>query len=204
MNLGASSTTTRTYRQAARAEATARNTERIVTAALELFVERPFEQVTLAAVAERAGVGLQTVVRRVGTKDGLVEAVNAWVMPEAAASLGPPDSPDPRTVAAAFRRHYERWGRIIERTLHQEESSPALAANAEAGRVAHRTWVGAAFASVLDPLPAPHRRVLHARLVAVTGVEVWRLLTAHEHLGPDEAENAVCALVAAVVAAPRA
>ncbi|MEV4512756.1 helix-turn-helix domain-containing protein [Dactylosporangium sp. NPDC049525] len=186
-------TSPRPYRQRARAESSSGNTERILTAALELFVERPFEQVTLAAVAERAAVGLQTVIRRVGTKDGLVEAVGAWIAPQVAADLGEPPGPDPALVAAAFRRHYSRWAPMLERTLTQEDSSPALQASAEGGRVAHRAWLAAAF---------PHLRghpVTFGRLVGVTGVELWLVLTKHEGLSVEDAEATVALLIRSVI-----
>ncbi|MDG6107826.1 TetR/AcrR family transcriptional regulator [Dactylosporangium aurantiacum] len=184
-------TPARPYRQRARAESASGNTGRILAAALELFVERPFEQVTLAAVAERAGVGLQTVIRRVGTKDGLVEAVNAWIAPQVAAGLGDPPGPDPALVAAAFRRHYSRWAPALERTLAQEDSSPALKASAEAGRAGHRGWLAAAFPG-LDP-------VTFGRLVGVTGVELWLVLTKHEGLDVADAEATVALLIRSVI-----
>ncbi|GEL21183.1 hypothetical protein PSU4_01370 [Pseudonocardia sulfidoxydans NBRC 16205] len=192
---------TRPYQQAARAAAADRNTERILAAALELFVERPYDRITLAAVAERAGVGLQTLIRRVGTKDGLVEAVGAWVAPQVAADLGAPPGPDPDGVAAAFRRHYERWGAALDRTLTQQDSSPALAANAEGGRRAHREWIEAAFAEPLAALAHPARTTLRARLVAVTGIELWLALTTHEGLTARQAETTVAMLVRAALAA---
>src|SRR3954451_822905 len=100
-------TTPRRYRQRRRAEAAEANTERIMEAALDLFVERPLDQITLAAVAERAGVGLQTLIRRVGTKDGLARAVNAWTVPQIEATRGEPVTSDPCEVATALARHYE-------------------------------------------------------------------------------------------------
>lgn len=190
---------TRTYRQRARADATSRNTERILDAALELFVERPFEQITLAAVAERAGVGLQTLIRRVGTKDGLVEAVGAWVGPQVAEDLGEPPGADADRVAAAFGRHYRRWGALLQRSLAQEDSSPALKANAEAGRQAHRAWIATAFADRLDALTPAERDVAQARLVAVTGVELWLVLTQHERLTADQARRTVSILIRAAL-----
>ena len=60
-------TATRPYTQRRRAEAAEANTERILQAALDLFEERPWGQITFAAVAERAGVGTQTVIRRFQT-----------------------------------------------------------------------------------------------------------------------------------------
>ena len=85
-----------------------------------------------------------------------MRAVNAWVHPQVGAARGDPVSSDPDAVAAAVARQYERWGPLIDRTLRQEDVSPALAEGAEAGRAAHRAWIDAAFADVLAPLPAAH------------------------------------------------
>ncbi len=194
---------TRTYQQGARADAAADKTRRIIDATLELFVERPFDQVTLNAVAERADVGLQTVIRRAGTKDGLIRLVSEWVGPQVAADLGEPSSADPVRVAEAFGRHYERWARVTERTLHQSEVSPTMADYAEGGRRAHRQWLATAFAPVLDALPAPARKQLHARLVAVTGVELWLVLRRDEGLSLRETTSAVAELLSGVLSRPR-
>ena len=193
---------TRGYRQGARADAAADKTRRIVDATLELFVERPFEQVTLNAVAERAGVGLQTVIRRAGSKDGLVRMTSEWVGPQVAADLGEPTSADPATVAAAFARHYERWALLTERTLHQADVSPTMAEFAAGGRRAHRQWISAAFEPVLGGLDPHRRKLTHARLVAVTGVEVWLVLRRDESLSHDDARSAVADLISGVLSAP--
>jgi AcrR family transcriptional regulator len=194
----------RPYRQQRRAAGAEANTERILEAAHDLFLERPYDQTTLAAVAERAGVGLQTLIRRVGTKDGLARAVNAWVGPQVAADRGDPAATrgDPAAVAAAIARHYERWGESADRMLRQEHVSPALTEAAAAGRVAHREWIEAAFAGTLDRLrPAPRRR-LRARLVGVCGVELWHVLRRDERLSLPEARDAVADLISACLSAP--
>jgi AcrR family transcriptional regulator len=192
------STTHRPYRQRRRAEAAEANTERILQAALDLFLERPWDQITLAAVAERAGVGVQTLIRRVGTKDGLSRAVNDWVGPQVAATRGDPDSPDPHVVAAALARHYERWGAAADRTLRQEDVSPALAAAAAGGRRAHREWLEAAFAEPLAASADPTD--LLARLIGVCGVELWLVLRRDAGLSVDAATAAVADLIAACLA----
>ena len=51
-----------------------RNRERLLTTALKLFTSSK-EDVTLSAVAERAGVGIGTLYRHFPTRDALVEAV---------------------------------------------------------------------------------------------------------------------------------
>jgi AcrR family transcriptional regulator len=192
------STATRTYVQRERARAAQANTERIMQAALDLFVERPFDQITLGAVAERAGVGLQTVIRRVGTKDGLVRATGAWVDPQIQESRGaPPEGDDPHAVAHAIARQYERWGELTDRTLRQEDASPALGEMAEIGRRNHRAWIESTFARRLDALPATERHALRARLVGVTGIELWQVLRRVEGLPVEEATRAVAELIEA-------
>jgi AcrR family transcriptional regulator len=195
-------TGTRPYRQRRRAAAAEANSQRILEAALELFAERPFDHITLAAVADRAGVGLQTVIRRVQTKDGLVRAVNAWLHPQVAAAMGSPASADPQAVADAIAAHNERWGALIDRTLRQEDSSPALAEGAQAGRAGHRAWIEAAFAEPLAARAPAERRRLLARLVAVSGVELWLVLRRDQGLSVPEARDAVADLLAACLRPP--
>ncbi|MEV4131603.1 hypothetical protein AB0J72_05500 [Dactylosporangium sp. NPDC049742] len=80
---------------------------------------------------------------------------------------------------------------MLERNLTQEDSSPALKANAEGGRAAHRAWLAAAFPG-LDPRTS-------GRLAGVTGVELWLVLTKHEGLSVDDAEATVAMLIRSVI-----
>jgi AcrR family transcriptional regulator len=196
------STAPRPYVQRDRAKAAQANTERIMQAALDLFVERPFDQITLGAVAERAGVGLQTVIRRVGTKDGLVRACAEWVDPQVIESRGAPPGSDPQAVADAVAEQYERWGAMTDRMLRQEDASPALRELAEHGRINHRTWIEATFADELDPLAPDERHALRARLVGVTGIELWQVLRHVEGLSADAATQAVAELITACLTTP--
>jgi AcrR family transcriptional regulator len=194
---------TRAYHQTRRAAEAEANTERILRAAHDLWLERPYDQITLNAVAERAGVGVQTLIRRVQTKDGLARAVNAWTGPQISADRGDAAAThgDPHTVAAAIARHYERWGESTDRMLRQEHVSPALAEAAQAGRDAHREWIETAFAAALDRLRPESRRRLRARLVAVCGVEFWHVLRRAERLSVPEARDAVADLISASLSA---
>jgi AcrR family transcriptional regulator len=182
---------TRPYRQGRRAEAAAARTEAIMEAAVALYAERPLEQITLADVAERAGVGLQTLIRRVGTKDGLIRASNEWTGARIGAARGEPVSSDPDVVAAALERQYEPWGALIIRTLRQEELSPALAEGAQAGRVAHGLWIDIAFATQI----AERGPRLRAQLIAVCGVELWMVLRSDVGLSADETRDTVADMI---------
>jgi AcrR family transcriptional regulator len=181
---------TRTYRQGRRAEAAQANTERIMAAAVELYVEKPFDQITLADVAERAGVGLQTLIRRVHTKDGLVQAVNEWMGGRIGDARGEPESSEPAMVAAALERQYETWGAFIDRTLRQEER---FAEGAAVGRRFHAEWVERAFAGALAASEEPD--LLRAQLIGVCGVELWLVLRRDAGLSAAQTRDAVARLI---------
>ena len=195
------STPTRTYVQRDRARAAEANTLRIYEAGLALFTERPFDQITLGAVAERAGVGLQTVIRRVGTKDGLVRAVGTWMVPQISAARGEPPAEEPRAVAEAVARQYERWGPMMDRLLRQEDATrrsprwPSSAARTTARGSRRRS------PAISTPSrPSPPRPP--ARLVGVTGVELWQVLRVVEGLSPEAATDAVADLITACLTTP--
>jgi AcrR family transcriptional regulator len=186
---------TRPYRQSRRAEAAEARTTTIREAAMAAFIEKPFDQITLAEVAERAGVGVQTLIRRVQTKDGLVRLVNEWVADEIRAARGEPDSSDPDVVAARLARQYERFGLLIDRSLRQEDASPTLAANARGGRRAHREWIEAAFADEI----ARRGPALTGRLIGLCGSELWVVLRRDGGLTAEQTRDTVAHLIRSVL-----
>jgi AcrR family transcriptional regulator len=89
---------------ALRADA-ARNRERIVAAAIEVFAERGLEAST-ADIAARAGVGEATLFRRFPTKDDLITAIVSVMLEDAAA------------VATSCLEEEDPW-RGVERFLYE-------------------------------------------------------------------------------------
>jgi AcrR family transcriptional regulator len=166
----------RGYRMAARAEAAAATREAIVRGFWELFLELPYEEVTLDVVATRGGVTAQTVIRHFGSKEGLFAAAAR----DAAAEEGPRRAEArPGDVAGAVKivvAHYERVGDVVLRLLAQEDRFAAISEVTEAGRELHYDWVSRAFSPFLDGMSRAARRRRHAQLVTLTDVFVWRLL----------------------------
>jgi AcrR family transcriptional regulator len=86
---------------ALRADA-ARNRERIVAAAAEVFAERGLDAAT-AEIAHRAGVGEATLFRRFPHKDELIDAIIETRMEEVAALAdAAADDPDPARALERF------------------------------------------------------------------------------------------------------
>jgi AcrR family transcriptional regulator len=137
---------TRPYRQRRRAEAAEARTAAIREAALAAFMAKPFDQITLADVAEQAGVGVQTLIRRVQTKDGLVRAVREWIAAQIEEARGEPVS-DPDALAAALLR-----------LAGEPRLRASLGAKAREEIATNRTWdaVGARFVEVYDRVLPKH------------------------------------------------
>ncbi|WP_024925047.1 helix-turn-helix domain-containing protein [Mesorhizobium sp. NBIMC_P2-C2] len=67
----------RAYRQSARAEAVQDTEQQIVEALTALLAERWFDEITLDDIAATAGTTRQTVIRRFGSKTGVLSAMAA-------------------------------------------------------------------------------------------------------------------------------
>src|SRR3954449_1565871 len=109
----------RTYTQTARAEATERTREAILEAAIARFYRGEFDT-NLEAIADEAGVGTRTILRHLGSKEGLIEAAvaaaNAAVRAERRAPAG-----DAEAFSRSLVSHYEKDGDRVLRMLAAED-----------------------------------------------------------------------------------
>ncbi len=193
----------RPYRQGARAAAAAENTRRIVKAAEELFEERLYDQVSLADVAERAGVGLQTLIRRYPTKEELVRGVGDVVAPRIEAQRSEAPVGDVAGAVANLAEHYEQTGDMTLRLLAQEERVAAFADYTRSGRRMHREWTARVFAPLLEGLSRADRELRLAQLVAICDVYTWKLLRRDQRLSRARTERALTQMINGLVGGPR-
>lgn len=166
----------RAYRMTTRADAAAATGERILDAALALFWEKPTDQVVLADVADRAGVTVQTVLRRFGNREGLVAAAADRAATSIGAQRNSARVGDLDDIVRVLLDHYEEVGAGVLRMLAAEESSPALATVAAQGREFHRQWCDRCFAPFLEALTQAARVRRTAQLTAICDVYTWKVL----------------------------
>jgi AcrR family transcriptional regulator len=183
----------RPYRMVARAEAAQATARAVTSAARRLFAELPYDEVSLATVAVDAGVTVQTVLRRFGSKDKLFAAAARERSQEIRAER---EAGTPGDVSHLVE-HYERWGDEQLHLIAHEVHTPAIRTVTDAGREYHRAWVARAYGPSLDAFPEPVRRRKLAQLTAVTDLAVWGLLRRDLALGPRETKAAIKELVAA-------
>ena len=176
----------------ARAQAVDATRRRIVDALIALVGERPFAEVTLDTVAERAGVSVQTVLRQFGSRDGLfAEAMDAAMVDAEDERRTPPGD-----VAAAVRivvDHYERRGQTALLMLAQEGYDDVARKATDRGKAMHRDWVRESFAPVTDD------EALLDLLVVATDVYTWKLLRRDLGLSEQETVTAMRRLIAGAI-----
>src|SRR5215211_3823812 len=166
----------RPYRMSARAEAAAVTGRRILEAVMELHRERFFDQISLEDIAERAGVTVQTVIRRFGNKEQLIEAAAEEGKRQVIRQRDQAPVGDVEGAVENLVNHYEEWGESALRLLAQEERVAAFREITDAGRALHHEWVQRTFAPLLAEPPGGARRRLLAELVAICDVYFWKLL----------------------------
>jgi AcrR family transcriptional regulator len=182
---------------AARAESAAATGERILSAAWRLFAERPYEEVRLADVAADAGVTVQTLHLRFGTKDALFVAAWASVMTPEGARRDRAPVGDVRAAVRILYDSYELEGDAALRLTAQEDRIPAVRKMTDAGRAWHRRWVERTFAPWLAELAGATRERRLVALIVATDVLVWKLLRREMGLGRRTAERIVIEMVSA-------
>ena len=119
----------RRYDNSSRREQAAATRDRVVTAGAELLREssvRDWGNVTVRAVAERAGVSERTVYRHFGTEKGLRDAIMAHNEQRAGIDLGAVDIDDLADVAAKVLRFASAYPRRpeppLDATLHEADA----------------------------------------------------------------------------------
>jgi AcrR family transcriptional regulator len=196
----------RPYDNTRRAADAARTADRIGDATEALMLAGPLRDVTLQAIAARAGVTVQTVLRHAGSRQGCLDAVADRVRARVHAQRGHTAPGDVDGALASLLDHYEAEGRLVLALLAQETDDPLARAAVEEGRAFHRAWVLRCFGPQLgtradgDLDRADPVRV--DALVAATDLFVWKLLRLDLGRSPEAVRAVVERLVRAALEGP--
>ena len=185
-----------------RAAATQATRERVVDAMLHLYRERWYDEITLAAVAEEAGVALQTVLNHFASKDGLLNALleGPRFIDEFAGQRFRARPGDIPNAIASLVDDYERGGDAVVRLLALEARSPSIRPHLDMGRIGQRLWLGSIFHDKLSHLHGEDREKLLSMLVCVTDVYVWKVLRRDQGLTREETQARMLEMVDALIA----
>lgn len=177
----------------ARADAAEETRERIMHAAKQAFSHALFDEVTLTVIAEEAGVTVQTVIRRFGSKERLLESVAAREIDRVRSDrmVRVRKQSDLASAVRVLVTHYEVDGKTMLNLLAQEARSSAVAKVLSNGRGLHEEWVRDNCAEVL----AGGVPEILAAAIAATDLYVWKLLRIDRGMSQRSVERTMLALL---------
>lgn len=185
----------RPYKMRARAAAAEQTREKIMNASQAAFDELQVEEITLAWIAKRAGVSVQTVIRHFGGKEGVMMAVLQRAALEMGGDRYVEPGADLKRIVGVLVDHYERFGDRVLRMLAQEPRVSELALLAELGRTYHVEWCKQAFFPSLKGLRGARRERRISQLVALTDIYVWKILRHDRGLSVAQTKSAICEML---------
>lgn len=174
-----------------RAVSAADTKDRILSAAVDEFWESQSPDLRLEAIARRAKVTVQTVLRQFGSKENLIIQATIFESARIQATRNPEDVTSVESAIHQLVTHYEDMGDRLLRMLAEEFRLPSLAQFVDTGRRLHRKWCREVFAGTLDSLPSAERKIRLAQLVALCDVYTWRLLRRDSSLSRRATEKAL-------------
>jgi AcrR family transcriptional regulator len=163
------------YTMRARADGMADTRDRIVRAALKLFLEQAYEDVALAAIAEAAGVSHQTVLNHFSSKENVAAAAAELLGRQTQAARSKAVADDPLGAIQVLVGEYERFGDANVRWAVASDRLGSLAPLLDEARAGHQAWLERIFSARLPETRAVRRIAIHA-LHAATDVYTWKLL----------------------------
>lgn len=181
----------RAYRMTNRAVAAAQTADNILGVTKDLIAEKPFPEITLADIAARSGVTVQTVLRRFGDKDSVFAAAVTRFTGEVHEQRGTAVPNNIADIVDNLVQHYEDWGRLMLKLLGEQSIAPAVADAVAAGKRYHRDWCETVFPDALAGLEEADRSRRLAELVAICDLRTWELLRVDSGLSRAETAAAL-------------
>jgi AcrR family transcriptional regulator len=177
----------RTYSMANRSEQVAANEKKIMETVIELWMHHPVNDITLERVAGLSGVTVRTLLRKYGSKDGLLEACVEYENPGFMERRNGVKAGDIDTALETLLDEYEEMGNGVIRTISVEEEMPFAGKLLDRGRKEHRAWCARVFGPFLPITGDPDYEIQLAALIAVTEIYLWKLL--RKDLGHSRADT---------------
>lgn len=194
----------RVYTQTARAVSAELTATHLVDSMLVRFGGLPYDQIRLEDVASDAGVTVQTVLRRFGSKAGLMRAMVERELTRISTARRASTATEPADLIAELVAHYETYGSLILKVYGEARMVEGLGPAVAAGRTHHLSWCRQTFARHVDGQAdgATRERRL-AQVTAVCDATTWRILRLDAALDQDQTRVALVEMITPLLAMRR-
>jgi AcrR family transcriptional regulator len=175
----------------ARAAAAAETADKIIAATRQLFTAHLIAEITLADIAQRSGVTVQTILRRFGDKDAVFAEAISGLGTDIVSQRGQAIPNELDDLLENLVEHYETHGRLVLKMLGEEITTPAIEPVLGFGHDYHRRWCETVFAATLEPLTGAERKRRLAQLIAICDLRSWEVLRIRMGLSRNQTRTAL-------------
>lgn len=170
-----------------RAEAAAQTSENVLRVVGQLWMKYPMHEITLEQVAAGAGITVRTILRKYGSKEGLIDAAIQQDSAGIIAIKEQAQTGQIEQIVSVMMQEYELVGPAVIRTLAIEHDIPQAGVMLKKGRSVHRKWCARVFAPYLNTGDKKELRLRIGLFYAATDVYAWKLL--RQDLGYSKKET---------------
>lgn len=198
-----STTRPRAYDMTKRSDAVAGTRRRIAEAALALFKERDYDDVSLNEIARAAGVSHQTVLNHCENKAGVLLAAGELFSEEIRDLEADALPGDVTSVVHTTCVRYEVLGDANARWAAMATRAPEVADGLARGRLGFQAWLEEMLGDLMPDGDADERRRVLIGLHAALDVFTWKLLRRDLGLSQEQTKAQLTDLVLGVLARHR-
>lgn len=148
----------------------------IIKAIGSLWTKHSIKEITLNMIAEEAGVTTRTILRKFGSKEGLIEESLAYDPAEISRDREMAKVGDLDDILKTLLSNYEEIGDAAIRTIHLESELEIAQIIGNKGRAQHRDWCIRMFAPYLPDPQSNDYEIQLISFIASTEIYLWKLM----------------------------
>lgn len=149
---------------------------KIIKAFGRLWNQYSIKEITLEMVSGEAGVTTRTIMRKFGSKEGLLAESLTVLAAEIESSRKETKASDIDAVLQALLSNYETMGEAAIRTISLEPELEIARQIGQKGRELHRNWCIQMFSSYLPDPNTPEFEIQLNSFIAATEIYLWKLM----------------------------
>jgi AcrR family transcriptional regulator len=148
----------------------------IVKALGLLWTQYSINEITLDMIAEEANVTKRTILRKFGSKEGLMNESLSYDPAEISAERDQAKAGDIDDILNTLLSNYEHIGDAAIRTINLESELEIARRIGTKGRMQHYNWCKRVFAPFLPDSESPYFEIQLTSFIAVTEIYLWKLM----------------------------
>lgn len=148
----------------------------IIKAWGQLWAKYSINEITLEMIAEEAKVTKRTILRKFGSKEGLMAESLSYDPAEISTERDHAKTGDIDDILKTLLTNYENIGDAAIRTINLESELEIARKIGTKGRIQHRNWCKNVFAPFLPHPNSANFEIQLISFIAVTEIYLWKLM----------------------------